>query len=96
MGNHKLAIDDFNKAIELDEKLSEGFFRRGLSMFHSKNLILDTIITFKFKRIKCLKALSLFLKISKTKNWVNSLRLIRTTLRIHLLNLKKKLKSRVR
>lgn len=36
MGNHKLAIDDFNKAIELDEKLSEGFFRRGLSMFHSK------------------------------------------------------------
>jgi hypothetical protein len=36
MGNHKLAIDDFNKAIELDEKLSEGFFKRGLSMFHSK------------------------------------------------------------
>ena len=36
MGNHKLAIDDFNKAIELDPALSEGIFRRGLSMFHSK------------------------------------------------------------
>ena len=36
MGNHKLAIDDFNIAIDLDPTLSEGFFRRGLSMFHSK------------------------------------------------------------
>jgi tetratricopeptide (TPR) repeat protein len=36
MGNYKLSIDDYNKAIDIDPKLSEGYFRRGLSMFHSK------------------------------------------------------------
>jgi tetratricopeptide (TPR) repeat protein len=37
MGNHPLAINDFYQAIELDPDLSEGYFRRGLSKFNSKN-----------------------------------------------------------
>ena len=37
MGNHALAINDFNSAIILDEDLSEGYFRRGFSKFYSTN-----------------------------------------------------------
>ena len=37
MGNHALAITDFNSAIELDLDLSEGYFRRGFSKFYSGN-----------------------------------------------------------
>lgn len=36
MGNHQLAIADFNKSIELDPELSEGYFRRGISKLNSK------------------------------------------------------------
>lgn len=37
MGNHQLAIRDFNKAIEIDEELSEGYYRRGYSKLYSKS-----------------------------------------------------------
>jgi tetratricopeptide (TPR) repeat protein len=37
MGNHALAISDFNSAIDLDLDLSEGYFRRGFSKFYSSN-----------------------------------------------------------
>ena len=37
MGNHQLAIADFNEAIKLDPELSEGYYRRGLSMLNSRN-----------------------------------------------------------
>jgi len=36
MGNHKLAIDDFNEAIRHCPKLSEGFYRRGQSKISSQ------------------------------------------------------------
>mmetsp|Transcript_6828 Transcript_6828/g.11527 ORF Transcript_6828/g.11527 Transcript_6828/m.11527 type:complete len:170 (+) Transcript_6828:1159-1668(+) len=36
MGNHQLAINDFNEAIKFDPDLSEGYYRRGLSKFYSK------------------------------------------------------------
>lgn len=36
MGNHQLAINDFNEAIKHDPDLSEGYYRRGLSKFQSK------------------------------------------------------------
>jgi len=36
MGNHQLAINDFNKSIEIDPELSEGYFRRGFSKLYSK------------------------------------------------------------
>jgi len=37
MGNHQLAIKDFNKSIDIDSELSEGFYRRGVSKLASKN-----------------------------------------------------------
>jgi tetratricopeptide (TPR) repeat protein len=36
MGNHTLAINDFNEAIKNDPSNSEGYFRRGLSKYYSK------------------------------------------------------------
>mmetsp|Transcript_42288 Transcript_42288/g.64835 ORF Transcript_42288/g.64835 Transcript_42288/m.64835 type:complete len:105 (-) Transcript_42288:800-1114(-) len=36
MGNHQLAINDFNEAIKFDTELSEGYYRRGLSKFYMK------------------------------------------------------------
>jgi tetratricopeptide (TPR) repeat protein len=36
MGNHTMAINDFNEAIKFDPENSEGYFRRGLSKFPSK------------------------------------------------------------
>lgn len=36
MGNHQLAISDFDKSIEIDPELSEGYFRRGFSKLYSK------------------------------------------------------------
>jgi lipoprotein NlpI len=37
MGNHQLAIKDFNKSIEIDNQLSEGYYRRGVSKLANKN-----------------------------------------------------------
>jgi tetratricopeptide (TPR) repeat protein len=37
MGNHCFAIKDFNSALEIDEKLSEAFYRRGISKLYSKD-----------------------------------------------------------
>ncbi len=37
MGNHQLAIKDFNKSIEIDPELSEGYYRRGVSKLSSKS-----------------------------------------------------------
>lgn len=37
MGNHQLAIKDFNKSIEIDPELSEGYYRRGVSKLASKS-----------------------------------------------------------
>ena len=37
MGNNQLAIKDFNKSLEIDEKMAEGFFRRGISKLALKN-----------------------------------------------------------
>lgn len=37
MGNHQLAIKDFNKSIEIDPELSEGYYRRGFSKLANKN-----------------------------------------------------------
>lgn len=37
MGNYQLAIKDFNKSIEIDEKLAEGYYFRGLCLLASKN-----------------------------------------------------------
>ena len=37
MGNHQFAIKDFNKAIEIDPKLSDGYFRRGCSKLEIKS-----------------------------------------------------------
>ena len=31
MGNHQLAIKDFDRSLEIDTELSEGFYRRGVS-----------------------------------------------------------------
>lgn len=36
MGNHQLAITDFNAAIKYDPELSEGYYRSGLSKYSSK------------------------------------------------------------
>jgi len=36
MGNHQLAIKDFNAALVCDPDLSEGYYRSGISKFHSK------------------------------------------------------------
>jgi tetratricopeptide (TPR) repeat protein len=36
MGNHQLAITDFNDAIKYDPELSEGYYRCGLSKYSSK------------------------------------------------------------
>jgi len=36
MGNHQLAISDFNDAIKYDPELSEGYYRCGLSKYSSK------------------------------------------------------------
>jgi len=36
MGNHKLAIDDFEEAIKYDSELSEGYYRSGLSKYASR------------------------------------------------------------
>ena len=37
MGNHMMAIKDFDKAISIDENLSEGYFRRGFSKYFRKD-----------------------------------------------------------
>lgn len=37
MGNHQLAIKDFDLAIALDQDMAEGFYRRGLSKLRSLN-----------------------------------------------------------
>jgi len=37
MGNHQLAIRDFDRAISIDEDLSEGYFRRGFSKYFIKD-----------------------------------------------------------
>lgn len=36
MGNHLLAIKDFDTAIYFDENLSEAYFRRGFSKYYIK------------------------------------------------------------
>lgn len=36
MGNHQFAIKDFKKAIELDPKFSEAYYRKGVSLLKSK------------------------------------------------------------
>jgi len=36
MGNHQLAIKDFDRSIDIDHELSEGFYRRGVSKLASK------------------------------------------------------------
>lgn len=36
MGNHVLAIKDFEEAIKYDTDLSEGYYRSGLSKYASK------------------------------------------------------------
>lgn len=36
MGNHNLAINDFEEAIKYDTDLSEGYFRSGLSKYYSR------------------------------------------------------------
>ena len=51
MGNHPLAIQDFNSAIDLDLDLSEGYFRRGFSKFYSQNYN-EAIIDFKMAEEK--------------------------------------------
>jgi tetratricopeptide (TPR) repeat protein len=38
MGNHVMAINDFNEAIRFDPENSEAYFRRGLSKYASKEL----------------------------------------------------------
>ena len=46
MGNHQLAIKDFNKSIEIDAELSEGYYRRGVSnlaLHYYKNAIEDLL-----------------------------------------------------
>jgi len=37
MGNHQLAIKDFNRSLEIDVELSEGYYRRGFSKLANKN-----------------------------------------------------------
>ena len=37
MGNHRLAINDFNESIDIDPNLAIAYYRRGVSKFHSKN-----------------------------------------------------------
>ena len=46
MGNHQLAIKDFNKSIEIDPELSEGYYRRGFSKLASKNFH-EAVLDFK-------------------------------------------------
>jgi tetratricopeptide (TPR) repeat protein len=46
MGNHQLAIKDFNRSIEIDPELSEGYYRRGFSKLASKSFH-DAIEDFK-------------------------------------------------
>lgn len=36
MGNHQLAINDFNEAIKYAPDDSQGYYRRGLSKYNSK------------------------------------------------------------
>ena len=36
MGNHQLAIKDFNEALKHDPDLSQAYYRNGISKFHSK------------------------------------------------------------
>ena len=35
MGNHQLAIKDFDASVQINESQSEGFYRRGLSKYRS-------------------------------------------------------------
>ena len=52
MGNHDLAIKDFNKSLEIDPGLSDGYFRRGYSKLYSKlfqEAILDFQQAYKFQ-----------------------------------------------
>ena len=37
MGNHQLAIRDFNDSIKIDPELSEGYYRRGISQINLMN-----------------------------------------------------------
>ena len=37
MGNHKMAIDDFKQAIELDKEMPEGYYRMGLCKYAQKD-----------------------------------------------------------
>ena len=36
MGNHDLAIKDFNSSLEIDPMLSDGYYRRGFSKLCSR------------------------------------------------------------
>ena len=45
MGNHRLAINDFNEAINVDPELAIAYFRRGISKLNSKTFH-DAIIDF--------------------------------------------------
>jgi tetratricopeptide (TPR) repeat protein len=38
MGNHRLAINDFNEAIKIDPEMAIAYFKRGMSKLASKNL----------------------------------------------------------
>ena len=51
MGNHQLAIKDFNDAIVIDEDLAEGYYRRGLSQLNLQNPT-DAIEDFKMAKQK--------------------------------------------
>ena len=51
MGNHLLAIKDFDTAIKLDKDLAEAYFRLGLSKFFIKRYH-DAIADFEMSRDK--------------------------------------------
>jgi tetratricopeptide (TPR) repeat protein len=51
MGNHLLAIKDFDIAIKLDSNLSEAYFRRGFSKYFIKRYH-DAIEDFKISKDK--------------------------------------------
>ena len=51
MGNHQLAIEDFQSAIDIDDKFSEGYYRMGKSKFALKQYD-DAIEDFKMSREK--------------------------------------------
>lgn len=51
MGNHQLAIKDFNEAILIDPELAEGYYRRGLSQLNLQNPT-DAIEDFKAAKLR--------------------------------------------